>query len=155
MKCASPATSTYTPAKSHALQHLLAGDEDIDTHNYVPSSHHETSQTWHEQPYQVEPDLMDMHCATELDFQLIWPDSEELFQSIMSTDTTSHMPVGTLPFPQGIERFTPTSLDSPTSVDDRGSAIKAIPNGGGHQAVYGVSKMISNLVRGSYCIKHL
>jgi hypothetical protein len=155
MKCASPATSTYTPAKSHALQHLLAGDEDIDTHNYVPSSHHETSQTWHEQPYQVEPDLMDMHCATELDFQLIWPDSEELFQSIMSTDTTSHMPVGTLPFPQGIERFTPTSLDSPTSVDDRGSAIKAIPNGGGHQAVYGVSKMISNLVRGSYRIKHL
>jgi hypothetical protein len=155
MKCASPVTSTYTPAKSHALQHLLAADGDIDTHNYVPHSDHETSQTWHEQPYQVEPDLMDMHCATELDFQLIWPDSEELFQSIMSTDTTSHMPVGTLPFPQGIERFTPTSLDSPTSVDDRGSAIKAIPNGGGHQAVYGVSKMISNLVRGSHRVKHL
>jgi hypothetical protein len=154
MKCASPAASTYTPAKSHVLQHFAA-DEDIETRNYVPPSDHSTSRTWHEQPYQVEPDMMDMHCATDLDFQLIWPDSEELFQSIMSTDTTSHMPVGTLPYPQGIERFTPASLDSPTSVDDRGEAIKAIPNGGGHQAVYGVSKMISNLVRGSHCIKHL
>lgn len=148
MKCASPAASTYTPAKSYALQHLLAADEEIDTRNYAPPSDPGTSQTWHEQPYQVEPDMIDMHCATDLDFQLIWPDSEELFQSIMSTDTTSHIPVGTLPFPQGIDRFTPTSLDSPTSLDDRGSAIKAIPNGGGHQAVYGVSRMISNLVRG-------
>lgn len=146
MKCASPAASTYTPAKSYALQHLLAADDDIDTRTYVPPSDPGTSQTWHEQAYQVEPEMIDMHCATDLDFQLIWPDSEELFQSIMSTDTTSHIPVGTLPFPQGIDRFTPTSLDSPTSVDDRGSAIKAIPNGGGHQAVYGVSKMISNLV---------
>ncbi|KAG9626900.1 C2H2 type zinc finger domain protein, partial [Aureobasidium melanogenum] len=144
MKCASPATSAYTPAKSHALQHLLAADDEIDTRNYVPPSDPGTTQTWQEPSYRVEPDMMDMNCA-DLDFQLIWPDSEELFQSIMSTDTTSHMPVGTLPFPQGLEQFTPTSLDSPTSFDDRGSAIKAIPNGGGHQAVHGVSKMISNL----------
>ncbi|KAI4728363.1 C2H2 type zinc finger domain protein [Aureobasidium sp. EXF-10728] len=145
MKCASPAASAYTPAKSHALQHLLAADEEIDTRSYVPPSDHGTAQTWHEHTYQAESDMMDMHCATDLDFQLIWPDSEELFQSIMSTDTTSQIPVGTLPFPQGLEQFTPTSLDSPTSFDDRGSAIKAIPNGGGHQAVHGVSKMISNL----------
>ena len=147
MKCASPAASTYTPAKSYALQHLLAADEDIDTRNYVPPSDSGTSQTWHQQTYQVEPDMMDMHCATDLDFQLIWPDSEELFESIMSTDTTTHMPLCTLEFTQGIDRLTPTSLDSPTSFDDRGSAIKATPNGGGHQAVHGVSKMISNLVR--------
>lgn len=146
MKCASPATSAYTPAKSQALQHLLAADDEIDTCNYVPPSDHGTTQTWQEPSYRVESDMLDMNCATDLDFQLIWPDSEELFQSIMSTDTTSHMPVGTLPFPQGLEQFTPTSLDSPTSFDDRGSAIKAIPNGGGHQAVHGVSKMISNLV---------
>lgn len=147
MKCTSPAASTYTPAKTHALQHLLATDEELDTRSYVPPSDHGTSQTWNEQSYQVESDMMDMHCATDLDFQLIWPDSEELFQSIMSSETTTQMPVGTLPFPQGLDQFTPTSLDSPTSFDDRGSAIKAIPNGGGHQAVHGVSKMISNLVR--------
>ncbi|THY78493.1 C2H2 type zinc finger domain protein [Aureobasidium pullulans] len=145
MKCTSPAASTYTPAKTHALQHLLATDEELDTRSYVPPSDHGTSQTWNEQSYQVESDMMDMHCATDLDFQLIWPDSEELFQSIMSSETTTQMPVGTLPFPQGLDQFTPTSLDSPTSFDDRGSAIKAIPNGGGHQAVHGVSKMISNL----------
>lgn len=147
MKCTSPAASTYTPAKTHALQHLLATDEELDTRSYVPPSDHGTSQTWNEQSYQVESAMMDMHCATDLDFQLIWPDSEELFQSIMSSETTTQMPVGTLPFPQGLDQFTPTSLDSPTSFDDRGSAIKAIPNGGGHQAVHGVSKMISNLVR--------
>ncbi|THX00354.1 C2H2 type zinc finger domain protein [Aureobasidium pullulans] len=145
MKCTSPAASTYTPAKTHALQHLLATDEELDTRSYVPPSDRGTSQTWNEQSYQVESDMMDMHCATDLDFQLIWPDSEELFQSIMSSETTTQMPVGTLPFPQGLDQFTPTSLDSPTSFDDRGSAIKAIPNGGGHQAVHGVSKMISNL----------
>lgn len=93
--------------------------------------------------------MMDMHCATDLDFQLIWPDSEELFQSIMSSDTTAQMPLGTIPFPQSLDQFTPSSLDSPNCFNDRGSAIKSIPSGGGHQAVHGVSKMITNLVRKS------
>jgi hypothetical protein len=143
MKCtAESPSSSCTPAKSLALHHLLAADEELDTHSYAPHSDHAVEQAWPEQPYQVESsNLMDMHCTMDLDSQLIWPDSEDLFHSIMSSDT-----VGTLPFPQTLDHFTPTSLVSPSSFDHRGSAIKAIPNGGGHQAVHGVSKMISNLV---------
>ena len=145
MKCTSPA-STCTPARSQALHHLLSAEEENVPTSYVSTSDQGPTQAWSEQTYPTESDMIDIHSATDLDFQLIWPDSEELFQSIMSSDNTSQMPLGTLPFPQSLDQFTPTSLDSPNSFDDRGSAIKTIPNGGGHQAVHGVSKMITNLV---------
>ena len=147
MKCASPSSVSSTTKSSLQRGLHATEDEQIANHNYAPSVSGEiaNSENWSGQTYPTDPDMMEM--PTDLDFQLMWPDSEDLFQSIMSSDNnTQQMPLGTLPFPQTVDQFTPTSLDSPSSFDDRGSAIKAIPSSGGHQAVYGVSKMISNLV---------
>lgn len=97
---------------------------------------------WLGQPQpQVQDVFMDMPPNQELDFQLIWPDSEDLFQSLMSAEAAPYMPLGTLPVSS---EFDPANLRD--SFDLGGSGSGAIPTGRGHQAVHGVSKMIANLV---------
>ena len=84
----------------------------------------------------------------ELDFELIWPDSEDLFQTIMSSDAVNHwqIPLGTLPFPAENYAASNRSFGSPGSFDDRVASIGAIPSSGNHQAMQNVSKMITSLV---------
>ncbi|KAJ9273012.1 transcriptional regulator family: Fungal Specific TF and C2H2 zinc finger [Paecilomyces variotii] len=84
--------------------------------------------------------------GTELDFGLIWPDAEELFQTIMSSDTTDQwqIPLGALPFPPTVPPPSGFNLDSPSSFDDRGSSVGAIPSGEGHQAVHDVTEMVTS-----------
>ncbi|KFY51015.1 hypothetical protein V496_09007 [Pseudogymnoascus sp. VKM F-4515 (FW-2607)] len=110
-------------------------------------------QTWIEQQ-SMNSDVPDMLQASEIGSDLIWPDSETLFQTIMSMDMANQwpMPLGTLPFlPGGQHAGTDicenlsNNLKSPDSFDDRGPAISAIPSGGSHRAVHDVSKMVSNL----------
>ncbi len=83
----------------------------------------------------------------DFDFELIWPDSEDLLQTLLSTDgaTQLQMPLGTLPFsatPSSVD----TTFDTPSSFDVRPSSIGAIPFGANQQAVQDVSKMVSNVV---------
>ena len=83
----------------------------------------------------------------DFDFELIWPDSEDLLQSMLYTDGTSQlqMPLGTLPFsatPSSID----TTFDTPSSFDVRPSSIGTIPFGANQQAVQDVSKMVSSVV---------
>lgn len=89
------------------------------------------------------------HAASDLDFTLIWPDSESLFQSIMSSDTTDQwqMPLGALPFPPVVQDVNSMSFGSPNSFDDRSSSIGTIPSGGSHQAVRDVTEMVASSVR--------
>ncbi|KFZ11995.1 hypothetical protein V502_07302 [Pseudogymnoascus sp. VKM F-4520 (FW-2644)] len=110
-------------------------------------------QTWMEQQ-SMNSDVPDMLQAPEIGCDLIWPDSETLFQTIMSMDTANQwqMPLGTLPFLPGVQPAGSDICDnqsnnfkSPDSFDDRGPAISAIPSGGSHRAVHDVSKMVSNL----------
>ncbi|PTU23477.1 hypothetical protein P175DRAFT_0508154 [Aspergillus ochraceoroseus IBT 24754] len=84
--------------------------------------------------------------APDLDFALIWPDSEDLFQSIMSSDTTDQwqMPLGALPIPPVVQDFGGMNFGSPNSFDDRGSSIGTIPSGGSHQAVRDVTEMVTS-----------
>lgn len=86
--------------------------------------------------------------TADLDFELIWPDSEDLFQTIMSSDAVNHwqIPLGTLPFPAENYAASNSSFGSPSSFDDRVASIGTIPSGGNHQAVQNVSKMITSLV---------
>jgi hypothetical protein len=86
--------------------------------------------------------------ASELDFELVWPDSEDLFQSLMSSDTTDQwqMPLGTLPFPPVIQDMNGMSFGSPNLFDDHRSTVGAIPSGGGHQAVQDVTEMVTSSV---------
>jgi uncharacterized Zn-finger protein len=84
----------------------------------------------------------------ELDLELIWPDSEDLFQTIMSSDDTNQwqIPLGTSLFPPESCPPSNTSFGSPSSFDDRAPSIGAIPSGGNHQAMHDVSNLISSLV---------
>ncbi|KAE8388312.1 C2H2 type zinc finger domain protein [Aspergillus alliaceus] len=101
-------------------------------------------QTWDSSQPEQNPGLQ--HAASDLDFGLIWPDSENLFQSIMSSDTTDQwqMPLGALPFPPVIQDINLMSFGSPNSFDDRSSSIGAIPSGGSHQAVRDVTEMVTS-----------
>ncbi|KAM3069364.1 hypothetical protein ACMFMF_008581 [Clarireedia jacksonii] len=83
--------------------------------------------------------------SAELDFELIWPDSEDLFETLMSNDSTNQwqMPMGTLPI------TTRTHMNNsifgiPGPFHDK-SSIGAIPIGESHQAVHNVSEMVTSL----------
>ncbi|KAL4763517.1 C2H2 type zinc finger domain protein [Aspergillus foveolatus] len=84
--------------------------------------------------------------ASDLDFALIWPDSENLFQSIMSSDSPDQwqIPLGSLPIPPVVQDVSGMNLGSPNSFDDRASSIGTIPTGGSHQAVRDVSDMVTS-----------
>lgn len=85
--------------------------------------------------------------SADLDFDLIWPDAEDLLQTLMSTDSVNQwqMPLGTLPF-SATPSTSEVTFGTPGSFEERPPSIGAIPTGGNHQAVQDVSKMVSNLV---------
>lgn len=86
--------------------------------------------------------------ASELDFALVWPDSENLFQTLMSSDSTDQwqMPLGTLPFAPVVQDINGMIFGSPNLFDDHSSSVGAIPSGGGHQAVRDVTEMVTSSV---------
>ena len=67
--------------------------------------------------------------ASDLDFALIWPDSEDLFQSLMSSDTADQwqMPLGTLPFPPVVQDINGMNFGPPVSFNDRSSSVGGNP----------------------------
>ncbi|KAK2790773.1 hypothetical protein FQN53_008596 [Emmonsiellopsis sp. PD_33] len=81
----------------------------------------------------------------ELDFSLVWPDSEDLYQTIISSDAANQwqVPLGTLPLPSNPHKSNSMNFESPSSFDDRRSPIGAIPCGGSHQAVQDVTEMVA------------
>ncbi|OJI96363.1 hypothetical protein ASPVEDRAFT_122414 [Aspergillus versicolor CBS 583.65] len=101
-------------------------------------------QTWDTSDAHEESGLQGM--ASDLDFDLIWPDSENLFQSIMSSDTSDQwqIPLGSLPVPPVVQDVSGVNFGSPNSFDDRASSIGTIPSGGSHQAVRDVSDMVTS-----------
>ncbi|KAJ5584681.1 uncharacterized protein N7459_004481 [Penicillium hispanicum] len=109
-----------------------------------PASTSATSQSWDEARSSQHPDMH--NAASDLDFALVWPDSENLFQSLMSSDITDQwqMPLGTLPFPPVVQGVNGMGLGSPNSFDDRSSSVGTIPTGGGHQAVRDVTEMVTS-----------
>ncbi|KAL1968705.1 hypothetical protein VTN77DRAFT_1531 [Rasamsonia byssochlamydoides] len=94
--------------------------------------------------------------ATELDLALIWPDSEELFHSIMSSEAVEQwqVPLGTLPFPPIVDQTSTTNLDSPSTFGDRSSSVGTIPSGKGHQAVRDVTEMVTSLGEALWRLAH-
>lgn len=85
----------------------------------------------------------------ELDFELMFPDSADLYQTLMSQDTCLQwqIPLGTLPFPAEVPPLTTdgsASYGTPTSLDDRVSSIGTIPTGGNTQALQDVRRMVAS-----------
>lgn len=111
-----------------------------------PASTSATSHSWEDSQPTHSSSMQNV--TADLDFALIWPDSESLFQSLMSSDTTDQwqMPLGTLPFPPVVQDINTMNFGSPSSFDDRTSSVGAIPSGEGHQAVRDVTEMINSSV---------
>ncbi|KAJ5167706.1 uncharacterized protein N7482_003300 [Penicillium canariense] len=109
-----------------------------------PASTSATTRSWDEPQPGSHHGLH--NAAADLDFALIWPDTEGLFQSLMSADTTDQwqMPLGTLPFPPVVQDINGMNFGSPNSFDDRSSSVGTIPSGGGHQAVRDVTEMVTS-----------
>lgn len=93
--------------------------------------------------------------ATESEFGLIWPDTEDLFQSIMSSESTNawQMPLGTLPFVGDLDQINNAMFgQSNTTMYETRSALDpmpAQPSLESHRAVQDVSQMVTSLVRHS------
>lgn len=85
---------------------------------------------------------------SDADLNLIWPDSEELFNSLFSSDfTNSWLPTGTLPLPSadldlGGNGLGSSSLTAQSGADQPPSRTE-LQATDGHRAVHGVSEMVS------------
>jgi hypothetical protein len=78
----------------------------------------------------------------EADMQLTWPDSEDLLQTILSSDLSSWtMPLDILPFPQYSPVNAPNAQPSLGFNDSQDPSVD-----GGSQAVRHLSQMITSLV---------
>ena len=99
---------------------------------------------------------------TDMDFNLIWPDSEDLFQSIFSSDVSAswQLPPGTLPLPSAAFGQVGASFISPnnssshhltagggfrTSDNEVRTTDNQMPSDDNQVAVHGVSQMVSSL----------
>lgn len=94
----------------------------------------------------------DTHQAADLDFSLVWPDSEDLFQTLMSSEGANEwqmpiMPLGAFPPPPATPESSNNHFESPNFFGDRSSSIGNIPSGGSHQAVRDVTDMVTSSVR--------
>ena len=83
--------------------------------------------------------------TADLDFDLVWPDSEDLFETLMSSESANQwqLPLGAFPLSTGASS---TSFGPTSSSFDKGPSIGAIPSGESHQAVHNVSEMVTALV---------
>lgn len=101
-----------------------------------------TSQSWDEASGHAS-----INAPSELDFNLVWPDSEDLFQTLMSSDTADRwqMPFGSLPFPPDVQDVN-MNFGSPNPYDTRGSSVGGIPTSDSHQAVRDVTEMVTSSV---------
>lgn len=86
--------------------------------------------------------------SVDLDFDLMWPDSEDLFETLMATEmnTQWQMPLSTLPISSRSLYTSTATFGTPNSFQDQAQPIDNIPSGESHQAVHNVSNMVTSLV---------
>ena len=83
----------------------------------------------------------------DIGLDLMWPDSEDLFQSILSSDlgTSWQLPPGTLPLPsRGLTPENSVAITIGASTAGQLLAGKGVQSGDNQHAVHGVSAMVSN-----------
>ncbi|KAJ5373036.1 hypothetical protein N7517_005042 [Penicillium concentricum] len=136
-------SGAHLPSQPTSLDSLASWDTSSAS-TADPASTSATSHSWDESHPENHASMH--NAASDLDFALVWPDSENLFQSLMSSDTTDQwqMPLGTLPFPPVVQDINGMNFGSPNSFDDRRTSVEAIPSGGGHQAVRDVTEMVTS-----------
>lgn len=86
--------------------------------------------------------------SVDLDFDLMWPDSEDLFETLMATEmnTQWQIPLTTLPISSKSLYTSNATFGSPNAFQEQPHSIEHIPSGESHQAVHNVSNMVTSLV---------
>jgi hypothetical protein len=84
--------------------------------------------------------------SPDLNFDLIWPDSEGLFEMLMASENTNQwqMPFATLPITSQI--LHDNNIMTEANFHDKRPSIDSIPNGESHRAVHNVSEMVTTVV---------
>lgn len=142
---ASPPSNLVTPPMTANTPTSVDINIAHSTANENGGTHHHA---WTEHGSMAGMDIPDMPPSVDLDFELMWPDSELLFQTIISSETVNQwqMPLGTQPLTPGVHQTGARIFGTPNSFHDKASSIGAIPSGGSHRAVHDVSKMVTGLV---------
>ncbi|KAH6694843.1 hypothetical protein BKA61DRAFT_637435 [Leptodontidium sp. MPI-SDFR-AT-0119] len=95
-------------------------------------------------PIMPSSTLPHMPLSADLDFDLMWPDSEDLFETLMAPDPTNPWQI-----PQINTHFSPAqsvfNFGTPTSIIDKASPMSSVCSGESHRAVHNVSEMVTNL----------
>jgi Zinc finger, C2H2 type len=90
--------------------------------------------------------------SADLDFDLIWPDSEDLFETLMASENTNQwqMPFATLPITSHTFQMNNSGMETGNVFGDKvkSPSIGTIPTGESRRAVHNVSEMVSSLVSG-------
>ena len=84
----------------------------------------------------------------DMDPSLVWPDSEDLFQSILAADISAswQLPPGTLPLPSSTNMVVGESVAAPMSSNaEQSSILQGLESGDSDRAILGVSEMVSNV----------
>ena len=92
--------------------------------------------------------------SPDLNFDLIWPDSEDLFETLMASENTNQwqIPFTTLPITSQV--LHDNNHMTGANFHDKQPSISSIPNGESHRAVHNVSEMVTTLVS-EVCVKYL
>ena len=105
-------------------------------------------------PISSQPSTIGISTSTppsclDMDFELMWPDSEQLFQTIISPEYLDQwqLPLGNFVSPPVQLTDSSAPVTPPTSdiIGDKPSSIESIPSGGNHRAVHDVSRMVSGM----------
>jgi hypothetical protein len=90
--------------------------------------------------------------SADLDFDLIWPDSEDLFETLMASENTNQwqIPFTTLPITTHTFQMNNIGMETGSNIGDevKSPSFATIPTGESHRAVHNVSEMVSSLVSG-------
>lgn len=114
------------------------------------SGHQIEMSTSHSEQNTPIENIFNMPQSVDLDFDLIWPDSEDLFETLMATENTTQwqMPVTTLPITSHASQTNNSVMETGPPFRDKVAdpSIGSIPTGESHRAVHNVSEMVSSLV---------
>lgn len=85
--------------------------------------------------------------SADLDFDLMWPDSEDLFETLLATETANQwqMPLTALPISSKSLYTSNNAFASPNAFREQEPSIGQIPSGESHKAVHNVSNMVTTL----------
>lgn len=138
------------------------GSASVAETQHSPSDHVSVSESANESAYSnIHEDILESNQspiqstlpAVELDFDLMWPDAEDLFETLLATEASNswQMPLTTLPMSSGPMYSSNYMFEQQGAFGDKPSPVSPVPSGESHKAVHNVSEMVSSLVIHPIC----